>query len=124
MPRATEWLAGEKPSWRSTSNPTAGTAQPTAPRERSRLRERTSSTAANATAAATQIHALVEVMTAAAARNAATFIRPLTAASPAPVSRVVTSGSTTADPDVNRKTGFTTSSAVAMRACRALGARA
>ena len=78
----------------------------------------------NPTTAATQIQALVAVMHASAASRAATFIRPRTAARAPAVSSAVSSGSTTADPDVNRKTGLSASSATASRAWRAFGARA
>src|SRR5438067_186159 len=124
-PRAIEWPTGAKPNWRKTSTPSAGTAQATAPALlRPAERDLTASMAANAAATATHIQALVEVMHANAASRAASFIRFRTAARPDAVSRAVRSGSTTAEPDVNRNTGFRTRRATADRAWRMFGARA
>src|SRR5690349_952803 len=124
-PRAIEWLAGANPSWRNTRTPSAGIAQATAPaRFRPPARDIAAAITANAAAAATQIHALVEVAQASAASSAASFIRWRAALSAAAVSRAVRRGSVTAEPDVNRNTGLRISRATARRACRVLGARA
>src|SRR4029077_6533462 len=124
-PRATEWLAAAKPSWRKTSTATAGTAHATAGNRRlNGARLRTSSNAARPVTAAIQIQALVAVKDASTARSAATFIRPRTAARAPAVSSAVKRGSTTADPDVNKKTGFSARSTTERRAWRAFGARA
>ncbi len=69
-----------------------------------------------------QIQALVAVTAASAASSAARRMRRWTAASAAPTRRAVSNGSTTAEPEVNRKTGLSTSMITAMRPCRTLGA--
>ena len=71
-PRATEWVAGAKPSWRKTSTAIAGTAHAMAGQPRpAGARLRNSSTAVNAATAAIQIQALVAVTHANAASVAA-----------------------------------------------------
>ncbi len=76
----------------------------------------------NAIAAPIHIHALVAVSAARAASSAASLMRAWAAASAAPDSSAVINGSTTAEPDVKRKTGFRASMITASRACRTLGA--
>src|SRR5258705_226604 len=73
-------------------------------------------------AAAIQIQALVELAAASAARSAASLKRPRVAASAAAMSSVVTRGSTTAEPEVNRKTGLRASRTTAITLCRLVGA--
>src|SRR5258706_15449965 len=125
VPRATEWLAGAKPSWGKTSPARAGTAHATAGNLRLKgACLRTSSKAAKPATAPIQIQALVAVRHASTARRAATFIRPRTAARAPAVKSAVRRGSTTADPDVKRKTGFRARRTTDRRAWRALGARA
>src|SRR5256886_12894749 len=124
VPRAIEWLAGANPSCRKTRAPRAGTAQPRAAARRRRpALDRIAAIRASAAAAVTQIQALVDVTHAMAASRAASFMRPLTAARAAPETRAVISGSTTAEPDVNRNTGLSIRRTTAKRACLTFGAR-
>ena len=67
-------------------------------------------------------HAFVDVAHASTARVAASFHRERVAARPAPVSSAVSIGSTTVVLAVNRKIGFSASSATARRDCRSLAA--
>ena len=84
--------------------------------------DRTVSITPYVTAAAIQIQALVDVTHARIASSAASFMRPRTAASAPAIRSAVSIGSTTAEPDVNRNTGLSTSRATARRAWRTFGA--
>ena len=74
-------------------------------------------------AAPTNSQAFVDVAQASRARDAASFHRERVAARPAPVRSAVSIGSTTVVPAVNRKIGFSASSATARRDWRSLAAR-
>ncbi len=103
----------------------AGTAQAIARAPaRPAVRDLSISKTVNAAVAATHTHAFVAVTHASAASSAASFMRPRTAASAPAMRRAVSRGSATAEPEVKRKTGLSTSSPTARRACRTLGASA